>query len=76
MSLWLGEKIHLKKKSGLNRVLLGHPGHGSTGFLLILIFCLTTTCPATRSTRSQVDPSDRFGFNNYDYDQWLEGHKL
>jgi hypothetical protein len=31
MSHWLGEKIHLKKKNpGLNQVLLGRQGHGST----------------------------------------------
>ena len=31
MSHWLGEKIHLKKKKpGLNQVLLGRQGHGST----------------------------------------------
>jgi len=30
MGFWLEEKIHLKKKSGPNRVLSGRLGHGST----------------------------------------------
>jgi len=28
MGLWLREKIYLKKKTGLYRVLLGHPSSG------------------------------------------------
>ena len=30
MGFWLGETTHLKNKSGLNRVLSGRLGHGST----------------------------------------------
>jgi hypothetical protein len=63
---WLGEKAHLKKKTGLKRVL---PDHGSTGFLLILVFCLTQTSPAIELTGSQVDPPDRSEFNNYGFER-------
>jgi hypothetical protein len=37
-------------------------------FLFILIFYFIWTGPATRSTRSQIDPSGISGFNNYGKD--------
>jgi hypothetical protein len=53
--------------SGLTQVCPGRPGHGSTGFLHCLVFCLTQTGPATGSTGSQVDPPGLSRFNNCVY---------
>ena len=53
-SLWLGVKTHLKKRVSTRfcqvALVTGRPGF--FGFLLILIFCLTCTCPAIGSTGS------------------------
>jgi hypothetical protein len=62
----LRRKTTLEKKkvsSGFARVawVMGRPAE-STGFLHWPIFCLTRTCPATRSRVNQLGQSE---FNNY-----------
>ena len=50
MSLWLGEKTHLKKKTGLYQVARVMRRPGLTIFLLLSVFHLTRIDLTTRST--------------------------